>query len=460
MAKRDKRVLVIDDEERSRDAMAEFLESSGYRVSCAESFDQAVGILADDRVNVVVTDLKMPNGDGMSVLKHVKEIDRSVGVILATGYGTVENAVSAMREGADHYLIKPINLKELRISVDRIIERQTLLAENLALKKRLNDKYSFPNLIGNSTSIQDIIDKINQIAASSANILLTGESGTGKGVVANIIHQNSPRHEGPFVSLNCAALSQGVLESELFGHERGAFSGAVSQKKGRFELADGGTLFLDEVSEIPAAVQVKLLNVLEEREFMRVGGEREIRVDIRLLAATNKDLERLVAEKKFRDDLYYRLQVVTMSIPPLRERREDIPLLVSHFIGESSHANDRSIDGISKEAMDMLIRYDWPGNVRELKNTVESMVILTTKDNLEVSDIPERTLRATGEKKDFEIRSGMSLQEIEREVICKTLKDNGYIRERTAEVLEISTRTLYRKIKEYGLEKELSRQEL
>lgn len=456
MTKDDNTVLVIDDDESSREAIAQFLETSGYAVSCAGSFTQAMGILAQEGVKVVVTDLVMPNGDGMSVLKHVKGTDASVGVILATGYGTVENAVSAMREGADHYLIKPINLKELRITIERIIERQTLLAENLDLKKRLNDKYSIPNLIGNSIPIQDITDKINQIASSNANILLTGESGTGKGVVANIIHQNSPRHEGAFVSLNCAALSEGILESELFGHERGAFSGAVSQKKGRFELADGGTLFLDEVSEIPAAVQVKLLNVLEEREFMRVGGERQIRVDIRLIAATNKDLERLVTQNKFREDLYYRLQVVIMSIPPLRQRREDIPLLVSHFIGESSRSNNRKINGLSKEAMDMLTRYDWPGNVRELKNTVESMVILATADSLDVADIPERTLKATGEKIDFEIKSGMSLEEIEREAICKTLEDNDYVRERTAEILGISTRTLYRKIKEYSLEKEMS----
>jgi len=457
MSKSDKTVLVIDDEERSREAIAEFLRSSGYRVSCAGSFDQAMGLLSEAKFNVVVTDLVMPGGDGMGVLKHVKRADPSVGVILATGYGTVENAVSAMREGADHYLIKPINLKELRITVERIIERQTLLAENLALKRRLNDKYSLPNLIGNSAPIQNIIDKINQIAASTANILLAGESGTGKGVIANIIHQNSPRSDGPFVSLNCAALSEGVLESELFGHERGAFTGAVSQKKGRFELADGGTLFLDEVSEIPPTVQVKLLNVLEEREFMRVGGERRIRVDIRLIAATNKDLDGLVDERKFREDLYYRLQVVTIYIPSLRQRRDDIPLLASRFIEASSLTNNRKVKGISKEAMDVLMRYDWPGNVRELKNTVESMVILTTKDRLDVSDIPERIVKATGEKKDFEIRSGMSLQEIEREVILKTLRDSGYIRERAAEVLKISTRTLYRKIKEYDLEKEMPR---
>jgi len=449
--KNGKRVLIVDDDETSREAVSRVLTKVNYQVVGAESVEEAKRIIENTSVDLVITDLVMPRGDGMDVLKFAKEKDPSIGVIILTGYGTIENTVKAMKQGADNYLTKPINFEELRLVVRGIVEKQNLIAENLALKRRLDEKYSFHNLVGGTPQMQSIFDKIAQIAPSNANILIQGESGTGKGLIANAIHQNSFRKNGPFISLNCAALSEGVIESELFGHEKGAFTGAINQRRGKFELANGGTLFLDEVAEIPPSTQVKLLNVLEERTFSRVGGEKPISVDFRLIAATNKNLEKAVEAKEFREDLYYRLKVVTTSVPPLRERKEDIPMLISTFINQANQDNHKALKGISKEALEVLMRYHWPGNVRELKNTIESMVVLSTKDILEAFDIPPNIRHSAPDKAGLDIRVGMSLKDIERETIRRTLSEVGGARDKAAKMLDISVRTLYRKINEYGL---------
>ena len=449
--KNGKQILIVDDDETSREAVSTILTKVNYQVVGAESVDQAKSILEDTEVDLVITDLVMPQGDGIEVLKYAKDNNPSIGVIILTGHGTIENTVKAMQHGADNYLTKPINFEELRLVVKGIVEKQDLIAENLALKKRLDEKYSFPNLVGKTHGMQVVFDKIVQVAPSNASILIQGESGTGKGLIANAIHQNSLRKNGPFISLNCAALSEGVLESELFGHEKGAFTGAVGQRKGKFELANNGTILLDEVGEVPLSTQVKLLNVLEERSFTRVGGEKEISVDFRLITATNKNLEEAVEAKQFREDFYYRLKVVTISVPPLRERKDDIPMLISTFINRSNQDNHKEIKGISKEASELLLRYYWPGNVRELQNAIESMVVLSSKDVLEPSDIPSNIVDSTPGKESLDIKVGMSLRDIERETIRRTLSEVGGARDKAAKMLDISVRTLYRKLNEYGL---------
>ncbi|MCX7920204.1 MAG: sigma-54 dependent transcriptional regulator [bacterium] len=446
------KILVVDDDPNSLAAMGEALERAGYEILLARNGTEAFQILTATPPDLILTDLKMPSIDGLEILNAARRIDPNISVIIITGYGTVESAVEAMKSGAEHYLMKPINLEELRVVVKNALEKQKLIHENIQLKKKIEQKYGFENIIANSKEMHEIIETIKQIAPTRANVLITGESGTGKELIANAIHYHSNRAWAPLVKLHCAALAEGVLESELFGHEKGAFTGAIRSRKGMFELADTGTLFLDEVSEIPLSTQVKLLRVIEEQEFMRVGGTKSISVDVRIIAATNKDLKQAVAEGKFREDLFFRLNVVSIFFPPLRNRKDDIPPLIKRFLEEIAKENNRVTPHITPEAMNALVRYEWPGNVRELRNVIESIVVTLRGDTIKLTDIPPHISKlpvSTGYSAELPV--GLSLEEIEKEMISRTLKSVNGNKTKAAAILKIGLRTLHRKIKQYGL---------
>ncbi len=449
------RILLVEDHAPSREIMKKALEKVGHTVldvgSGREAVEQLSGGLEAD---VVVTDLMMPGMDGMELLKAVKEMDATLGVILVTGHGTVESAVEAMKGGADDYVQKPVNTVELRRRVEAAIQRRSLIREVAELRGRLDEKYRFGNILGKSKAMQHLFEQLQLVAPTRSSVLITGESGTGKELIANAIHQNSPRRNERFLPVNCAAIPADILESEMFGHEKGSFTGAIGRKIGKFEMADRGTLFLDEVGEIPPDIQVKLLRVLEELTFMRVGGGETIRVDVRILAATNAALEQRVSEGKFRSDLYYRLKVVTLHIPPLRERREDIPLLVDHFLTHFKKENARENLTLSPAAMRCLIAARWEGNVRELRNLMESLVVMATRPVIDVWDLPEQYRQLPPEAATTEALSATApvrtMEQIEKEAILKTLQETGGNRTKAAEVLGIGLRTLQRKLKDYG----------
>jgi DNA-binding NtrC family response regulator len=447
------RILLVEDHAPSREIMKKALEKVGHTVTEVASGREAVAQLQGGlEADVVVTDLMMPGMDGMELLKTVKEMDPALGVILVTGHGTVESAVEAMKGGADDYVQKPVNTVELRRRVEAAIQRRSLIQEVKELRGRLDEKYRFGSILGKSKAMQQLFSQLQLVAPTRSSVLITGESGTGKELIANAIHQNSPRRNEKFLPVNCAAIPADILESEMFGHEKGSFTGAIGRKIGKFELADRGTLFLDEVGEIAPDIQVKLLRVLEELTFMRVGGAEQIRVDVRIIAATNAQLEQRVTEGKFRSDLYYRLKVVTLHIPPLRERREDIPLLVDHFLSYYKKENARDNLSLSPAAMRALVGARWEGNVRELRNLIESLVVMATRPVIEVWDLPEPYRSAVIE----EIPSGTAeasvrtMQEIEKEAILRTLRETEGNRTKAAEILGIGLRTLQRKLKEYG----------
>ncbi len=368
-----------------------------------------------------------------------------------TAYGSVDTAVKAIKEGAYDYLTKPINIDQLELLLARALKSKELEAENIYLKEQLEKRFGLENMIGHSRAMENVFELIRQISPSNATILITGKSGTGKELVARAIHQQSPRKNKPFVPIHCAALSPSLLESELFGHEKGAFTGAINQKKGKFEIADGGTIFLDEVNEIPLEMQVKLLRFLEMREFERVGGNRSIKVDVRLLAASNSDLQVMVKEHRMREDLYFRLNVVKIELPPLRDRREDIPLLVHAFINEFSQVDRKKVTGITPEALGILQYYDWPGNVRELRNCIESMVVLAKKPILNEDDIPAEIRRLQTDIPVFSSPDSLNIKTMEKELIRAAIAQASGNKKRAAEQLGISRRTLYRKMEEYGL---------
>jgi two-component system, NtrC family, response regulator HydG len=406
-------------------------------------------------LDALITELNVQRIDGMRLLSVAKQRNPEICVIMIASDADIELATEAMRQGAYDFQTKPLNLKKIKVVLDRGLSLQRLAFEVTDLHRRLDQRYGFHNLIGNSRGMVAVYNMIRQIAPTRATVLIMGETGTGKGVAAQTIHQNSSRRDAPFVTLNCASLAEGVIESELFGHERGAFTGAIQTHKGRFEIADGGTLFLDEVSEMSLATQAKLLHVIEDREFERVGGTRPIKVDVRLIAATNRDLEQQVKEGKFREDLFFRLNVVTIKLPPLRERKQDIPRLVEAFLREFNIEHEKYITGISRGAMDLLMQYHWPGNVRELKNTIEGMMVLSASGRLlDVSDLPEHILRQVELKTpaaDIHVRVGMTMEEIEKIAIEHTLRSVGYDKQKAADILGIGLRTLYRKQKRYQL---------
>ena len=451
MAKTEKTVLVIDDREQSLKAVSTAMRLSGYCVLSATDGASGIRYLQDETVHLVVTDLKMPGMDGMEVLAAAKRRDPNIEVIVMTAYGSVESAVEAMKKGAYDYLTKPINLEELRLKVRGALEKQKLALRVEDLEQQLDARHGFEDTVGTSDKIRRVYERVRQVAPSRSTVLITGESGTGKELVARAIHRNSPRRNGPFVPLNCSAVPEGLLESELFGHEKGAFTGATERQKGVFEAADGGTLLLDEIAEMSLSTQVKVLRILEEREFTRVGGSEPISTDIRIVAATNVSLDQAVVEGGFRSDLYYRLKVVSIEVPPLRERREDIPVLAALFLRAFSLENDKRIRGIAEDALEALTAYTWPGNVRELKNCIESLVVISDSDCIGLEDLPPEIRAAESSERRLEVTLGAPMEEIEREVIEETLSRSGGNRTRAAEILKISVRTLQRKIKRYGL---------
>jgi two-component system, NtrC family, response regulator HydG len=436
--------------------LLEALDSWGFKTVWAKDGEAGYNVLdGPGVVHALIAELNVQRIDGMRLLSVAKQRNSEICVIMIASDADIELATEAMRQGAYDFQTKPLNLKKMKAVLDRGLSLQRLALEVTDLHRRLDQRYGFHNLIGNSRGMVAVYNMIRQIAPTRATVLIMGETGTGKGVAAQTIHQNSSRRDAPFVTLNCASLAEGVIESELFGHERGAFTGAVQTHKGRFEIADGGTLFLDEVSEMSPATQAKLLHVIEDREFERVGGTRPIKVDVRLIAATNRDLEQHVKESKFREDLFFRLKVVTIKLPPLRERKQDIPRLVEAFLREFNIEHEKYITGISRGAMDLLMQYHWPGNVRELKNTIEGMVVLSASGRmLDVSDLPEHILRQVDSEMpagDMPLSVGMTMEEIEKIAIEHTLRSVGYDKQKAAEILGIGLRTLYRKQKRYRL---------
>ena len=447
-------ILIVDDEKNTRDGLTRAL-SPRYEVRAAESASRALQVLEEQSVDVLLSDLRMPGMDGLTLMQRALARTPQPVCILLTAYGSIETAVDAMKHGAYDFLTKPVNLDRLELLLRRALRERDMESENRRLREQLDSRYGLEQIIGQSLAIQEVFETIRQAAPSRATVLIQGESGTGKELVARALHQLSPRVQGPFVPLHCAALSSTLLESELFGHEKGAFTGAAELRRGRFELADGGTLFLDEVGEIPPAVQVKILRVLEERRFERVGGQETIETDVRLLAATNRDLRRMVDEGAFREDLFYRLNVVTIHLPPLRERPEDIPLLAGHFLKTLAAENGKKLEGLTPEAMSALMAYSWPGNVRELRNVIERMVVLARGETLGVRDIPAG-LREGARGRGVSVSGALSLEEVEKQMILRALKAHDGHRIKAAAQLGISPRTLHRKLNEYGLRAEES----
>ena len=443
-------VLVADDEKNIREGLREALMLDGYDVLLAADGKEALDTVNRGDVDLLITDLKMPRLSGEELLKSVASQFPTVPVIILTGHGTIESAVQAMHDGAYDFLTKPVNLDRLSLLVKRAVASRELAVQNRAMQEELERRSGFASIIGKSAEMKQVFDIVRQVAPSRSSVLITGESGSGKEMIAEALHYNSPRKDKSFIKLHCAALTESLLESELFGHEKGAFTGAIARKRGRFELAHLGTLFLDEIGEINQNVQIKLLRVLEEKKFERVGGEETIEVDVRLIAATNRDLKDAIAKGSFREDLYYRLNVVNIHIPPLRERKEDIPLLVAAFLREFSQENGKQIDGIDPKARLALYNYSWPGNVRQLRNSVESAVVLSKGSTLTLEDFPPNIRGDTGADS-LRLSLGTSLAEMEKEVIRSTLAREGGNKSRTAEILGIGRKTLHRKIEEYGL---------
>ncbi len=444
-------ILIVDDERNTREGLQRALHDR-YDVLLAEDSQKAVEALESAPVDVMLTDLRMPGVDGMGLLRRALSLTNPPVCIMMTAYGSIENAVQAMQVGAYHYITKPVNLDELELVIQRALNSRRVEAENVNLREQIDQKYGLENIIGESASMRQVFETIQQVAPSRATVLITGATGTGKELIAKAIHNLSPRKNGPFIAVHAAALPTSLLESELFGHEKGSFTGAVERRTGRFELADGGTLFLDEVGELEPQIQVKLLRVLEERAFERVGGSKTLQVDVRLVAATNRDLKKLVSEGKFRDDLFYRLSVVTVDLPPLRERRDDIPLLVKSFLDEFSRENGKQVRELTPEALNMLLAYDWPGNVRELRNAVEQMVVLARGERLTVRDVPAGIRGVADLTKINVVHAGMTVEDAERQLIVQALKETDGNRTRAAQRIGISRRTLHRKLKGYGLE--------
>jgi len=453
------RILVVDDERSMRELLAIVLRREGYDVLLADSGRAAIATLERESVDLLISDIKMPDLSGVDVLRAAKAIDQDILGIMITAFASTETAVEAMRLGACDYLSKPFDIDLLKMKVREKIENRQLRQENVLLKRTLGLAHQFSNIIGRSEAMLDVFKMIETVARTNSTILLTGESGTGKGLVAQAIHFNSLRREKPMVSLNCGAMPEALLESELFGHMRGAFTGAESNKKGLLEVAEKGTIFLDEIGEMSAVMQVKLLRVLQERLFRRVGGLEELPADIRVIAATNQDLTKAVAEGRFREDLYYRINVIPIVLPPLRERREDIPLLTEHFLAKYSEEMGKAVGSVSRPAMDLLLRYEWPGNIRELENVIERAVALEATPAVLVESLPPAIRgivpRNGGAATEALPESGFDLEahvkEIERGYIAQALQRAGGVQVKAAELLGMSFRSFRYYVKKYNL---------
>jgi two-component system response regulator HydG len=450
------RVLVVDNEPHHAQAVCESLQRVGYECTVATSGPEGVRRIEQDTFDMVITDLVMNDVDGLAILAKAKQTQPDAEVILITGHGSIPSAVDAMQQGAFNYLLKPLDLAQLRAVVDRASASLRLRRQNAELQSRLDERFGFEGVIGTSAQMHDVIDRLKRISPTDATVLIQGATGTGKELVAQAIHQNSPRKNKPFVALNCAALSENILESELFGHVRGAFTDASTDRVGKFEYANGGTLFLDEVGDMPLATQIKLLRVLESGEITRVGSNEATSVNVRIVSATNRNLEDQIAAGTFRSDLYHRLKVVTINLPRLSERSQDVPLLIEHFLKLFSKRHHKTIKGVSAMARRRLLAFDWPGNVRQLRNVIESMVVVDADGVLDLDDMPDELAGAVDAPAataagDLGGLVGNPLAEIERLFIAKTLEKTGGNRECAAEMLGIGQRTLYRKIKEYNL---------
>jgi len=444
-------ILVVEDELNIRTALVTMLEKRGYVARSAATAEEALRVLDETTMDLVITDLKMPGIGGMELLRRVKEAWQATEVVVMTAYGSIETAVEAMRLGAYDYITKPIDRDRFPVLVEKALERHFLTSENRELRDRLETRVRFEHMIGDSALMHQIYNLVEMVAASDVTVLVAGESGTGKELMARAIHQKSPRASGPFISVNCGALPETLLESELFGYEKGAYTGAMGTKVGRFELADGGTLFLDEIGELSLKSQVDFLRVLETKEFRRLGGTKVIKVDARIIAATNRNLEEAVKQGIFREDLYYRLNVIPLRMPPLRDRAEDIPLMVQSFLREFALKHGREPQDVSRQAMQLLRLYAWPGNIRQLRNVLERLMIMVRERVVEPTHLPDEIQASKEHIRTVLVTLGTTLEEIEREVIRRTLAELTNHREKAAKILGISLRTLQYKIKEYGI---------
>jgi len=453
------KILVVDDEQSMREFLDIMLKKEGYKVSLASNGEEVLKYIGKDIFDLVLLDIRMPKMDGITVLRKIKSTSPETVVIMITAYASADTAIKAMKEGAYDYITKPFKIDEIKLIIKNALEKKHLQKENILLKQVVRERYVFDNIIGQSPKMLALYDLLEKVAPTKTNVLITGESGTGKELVAKAIHFNSPRKEKPFVTLNCGAIPEALIESELFGHMKGAFTDAIATKKGLFEMADEGTIFLDEISELPLMMQVKLLRVLQNREFKRVGGTEDIHVDVRIIAATNKDLEKAVKEKRFREDLYYRLNVIQIKLPSLRERREDIPVLAAHFLKRYSEELNKNISGISPEALHLFLNYEYPGNVRELQNIIERAVALGTDQELTAHNLRTYLDEQIHTKKgmiDLDIpNEGIDLEKVvedlERTLLLKALDKTRGIKKKAAELLHINFRSMRYRLEKYGL---------
>jgi two-component system response regulator HydG len=452
--KKENSVLVVDDDPAHRTMLRTLLTGWGYTIHEADDGSTAIEKVHEQAFDLILMDIRMIKVSGLEALDEIKAFNPAIPVIIMTAYSSVETAVEALKSGAYDYLTKPLDFDELRLAMERAMDHRQLKEENRLLRESLGNHFDRQNIIGRSPAMVKLLETVAQVAPSEATVLITGDSGTGKEMIAGAIHFNSPRKDGPFVKLNCAAITETLLESELFGHERGAFTGAHKRKEGRFRQAHGGSIFLDEISEMSLAMQVKLLRVLQDREITRVGGQEVINVDVRLIAATNKDLLKEIEAGRFREDLFYRLNVVTLKMPPLRERREDVPLLAKHFLETFCQKNRKEMKGFTPQAMDLFLKYDWPGNVRELMNAVERGVVLANSEYLDEKDLPlalkDETIEGAAPPEQA-IPGDLSLEEVEKASILKTLELTGGNKSEAARRLGITRRTLHKKLKKYGV---------
>lgn len=454
------RILVVDDEESIREFLEIMLKKEGYEVNLAEDGAQAKDMLTKRSFDMVISDLQMPNMNGLELLKYVKDSNPDTVFMMITAFGTTETAVEAMKIGAYDYITKPFKIDEVRLNINNALRSRNLEVENRSLKKELVKEYSFQNVIGNSPIMHQIYDLIKRVSQAPTNILITGESGTGKEVVAKAIHYNGPLKDRPFITINCGAIPENLMESEMFGHKKGSFTGAVVDKAGLFEVADGGTLFLDEVGELPITIQVKLLRAIQERVIRRVGATEDMKVDVRIIAATNRNLEEMVQKGGFRQDLFYRLNVINIKTPPLRERKEDIPILAQHFLKKYNDKLTKNISGISVDAMEILKKYDYPGNVRELENMIERTVALEAGSTILPESLPPMVNTTSGRKMasshEIEVtEEGVDLDkvmgQIEKELLIKAIHTAGGVKKRAAKLLNITFRSMRYRVEKYNL---------
>ncbi len=454
------KILIVDDDLAGRENLLELLQEEGYEVTAVADGNQAIEVFLAEPVDLLITDLQMPGMNGLELIKLIKKINPACVPIVITGYGTINSAVEAMKLGAFDYITKPLRNDLVKLATARALTYLRLQEENSVLKEHIKEKYDFSNLIGHSECMRTIFDKITKVSASDSTVIIYGESGTGKELVAKAIHFNSDRKDRTLVAVNCGAIPEELLEAELFGHEKGAFTGAIRNRVGRFELAEGGSIFLDEVGDMSPTLQVKVLRVIQERQFERIGGVKTINADVRIITATNQNLEKAVAEKRFREDLFYRINVIPLHLPPLRERGIDIPILVNHFLAKYNHLKKKEVRKIVPEAMNILRQYSWPGNVRELQNLIEMLVVMKENDTIEVADLPAKMQAGMGQQRtddesapfaDDNINFNKAVENFEKNLICRALEKSGGVKNKAARMLNLNRTTLVEKLKRLNM---------